>query len=154
MTVLIDQQGNQQRPTVNLVISGIKVTTLVDTGATCNVLRRDVFNLVVNRIHRRSVLLKSLPIRGLVGLSLQVDEQPQIKIAGARTPLNVVIYRDSPHEMILGNDALRSGNGLIDLKSNILSWNYNTWPLRKHKFTGYRVLHQYFLKQVALRSMS
>jgi len=134
---LIDQQGNQQRPTVNLVISGIKVTALVDTGATCSLLRRDVFDLVVHKTHRSNVLHKSLPLRGLGGLSLQVDGQTQIKVAGVRNPLNVVICRNIPHEMILGNDALRSGNGVIDLKSNILSWSHNTWPLRKHKSTGY-----------------
>ena len=134
---MIDQQGNQQRPTVNLVISGIKVTALVDTGATCSLLRRDLFDLVVHKTHRSNVLHKSLPLRGLGGLSLQVDGQTQIKVAGVRNPIDVVICRNIPHEMILGNDALRSGNGVIDLKSNILSWSHNTWPLRKHKSTGH-----------------
>ena len=120
-----------------MVISGIKVTALVDTGATCSLLCLDVFNLVVNKTHRSNVLHKSLPLRGLGGLSLQVDGQTQIKVAGVRTPLDVVICRNIPHEIILGNDALRSGNGVIDLKSNILSWNHNSWPLRKHKSTGY-----------------
>ena len=78
-------------------------------------LRRDVFNLVVNRTQRSNVLHKPLPLRGLGGLSLQVDGQTQIKVAGVKTPLNVVICRNVPHEMILGNDALRSGNGVIDL---------------------------------------
>ena len=34
VSALTDHTGNEQRPTVNLVIFGIKVTALVDTGAT------------------------------------------------------------------------------------------------------------------------
>ena len=123
--------GNHLCPTINLVISGILVTTLVDTGATCSLLRRDVFNLVVNRTHHSNVRHKSLPLRGLGGIFLQVGGQTQIKVAGVKTPLNVVICRNIPHEMILGNDTLQSGNGVIDLQSNSLSWNHNTWPLKQ-----------------------
>ena len=123
--------GNHLCPTINLVISGILVTTLVDTGATCSLLRRDVFNLVVNRTHHSNVRHKSLPLRILGGIFLQVGGQTQIKVAGVKTPLNVVICRNIPQEMILGNDTLQSGNGVIDLQSNILSWNHNTWPLKQ-----------------------
>ena len=129
--------GNHLRPTINLVISGILVTALVDTWATCGLLRRHVFNLVVNRTHHSNVRHKSLPLRGLGGTSLQVGGQTQIKVAGVKTPLNVVTCRNIPHEMILGNDTLRSGNGVIDLQSNILSWNHHIWPLRQHTSPGY-----------------
>ena len=134
---LNDRSGNHLRPTINLVISCILVTTLVDTGATCSLLRRDVFNLVVNRTHRSNVRHKSPPLRGLDGIFLQVGGQTQIKVAGVKTPLNVVICRNIPQEIILGNDTLRSGNGVIDLQSNILSWNHNTWPLRQETSPGY-----------------
>ena len=104
------------RPTVNLVISGILVTALVDTGATCSLLRR-VFNLVVNMTHRSNVLHKTVPLKGLGGVSLQVDGRTQIQVGNVNVPLDVVICRNIPHEMMLGNDSLRVGNGVIDLKA-------------------------------------
>ena len=110
------RSGNHLRPTINLVISGILVTALVDTGATSSFLRREVFNLIVNRTHHSNVLHKSLPLRGLGGISLQVSGQTQIKVAGVKTPLNVVICHNIRHEMILDNDTLRSGNGVIALQ--------------------------------------
>ena len=131
-----DLTGNN-RPTVNLVISGILVTALVDTGATCSLLRRDVFNLVVNKTHRSNVLHKTVPLKGLGGVSLQVDGRTQIQVANVKVPLDVVICRNIPHEMILGNDSLRVGNGVIDLKANVLSWNRKQWPLRQHSSPGY-----------------
>ena len=91
------RSGNHLRPTINLVICGIFVTALVDTEATCSLLRRDVFNLVINRTHHSNVLHKSLPHRGLGGMSLQVGGQTQIKVAGVKTPLNVVICRNIHH---------------------------------------------------------
>ena len=141
-----DRSGNQLRPTVNLVISGIMVTALIDSGAICSLLRRDVFNLVVNRTHRSNLLHKSLPLRGLGGISLQVDGQTQIKVAHVKNPVNVVICRNIPHEMILSNDALRSGNGIIDLKSNILTWYGKMWPLRQHASPGYASVGPIFPK--------
>ena len=38
--------------------------------------------------------------------------------------------------MILGNDSLRVGNGVIDLKANVLSWNRKQRPLRQHSSPG------------------
>ena len=35
------------RPTVNLCIRGIKVDALVDTGASCNLPRRDIFLIIL-----------------------------------------------------------------------------------------------------------
>ena len=40
------------RPTVNLILSGIKMTALVDTGASCTLLRRYSFDLIVRRTLR------------------------------------------------------------------------------------------------------
>ena len=37
-----------------------------------------------------------------------------------------------------------SGNGIIDFQSNILSWNHNTWPLRKHTSPGYASVEPIF----------
>ena len=128
-----DLTGNN-RPTVNLVISGILVTALVDT---CSLLRRDVFILVVNMTHRSNVLHKTVPPKGLGGVSLQVDGRTQIQVANVKVPLDVVICRNIPHEMILGNDSFRVGNGVIDLKANVLSWNLKQWPLRQHSSPGY-----------------
>ena len=135
MAVNHDLAGN--RPTINFIISGILVTALVDIGATCSLLRSDVFSLVVNRTHRSNVLHKTVPLKGLGGVSLQVDGRLQIQVAIDKVPLDVVICRNIPHEMILVNDSLRVGNGVIDLNANVLSWFRKQWPLRSHSSPGY-----------------
>ena len=134
MGVNHDLAGN--RPTINLIISGILVTALVDTRATCSLLRRDAFTLVVYRTHRSNVLHKTVPLKGLGGVSLQVDGRKQIQVANVKVPQDVVICRNIPHEMILGNDSLRVGNGVIDLNANVLSWFRKQWPLRSKPSPG------------------
>ena len=83
------------------------------------------------------MLHKAVPLKGLGGVSLKVDGKTQIQVANVKLPLDVVICRNIPHEMILGNDSLRAGNGVIDLKANVLSWCRKQWPLRTHSSPGY-----------------
>ena len=43
-------------------------------------------------------------------------------MAGAASPIEVVVCEDLPHGMILGNTSLRQGRGIIDLAKNELTW--------------------------------
>ena len=62
---VLDHKGQVSgRPTVNLILSGIKVTALVDTGASCTLLRRDIFDLIVRKTHRACLLEHSLERNG------------------------------------------------------------------------------------------
>ena len=65
-------------PTVNLCIHGVKVTALVDTGASCSLLRWDIFDLIVKKKHQSSVLQPAGPLRGVNGSPLHVLGKTQI----------------------------------------------------------------------------
>ena len=59
------------RPTVSLIVSGIKLTVLVDTGASVSLLRRNVLDQIIPKTHRVHVLEKSGPLQGLGGMYLK-----------------------------------------------------------------------------------
>ena len=112
---VLDHKGQVSgRPTVNLILSGIKVTALVDTGASCTLLRRDIFDLIVRRTHRACLLEHSGPLQGLGGVSLKVCGKTQVAISGIISPVEVVVCDELPHEMILGDTSLRKGGGVCD----------------------------------------
>ena len=135
---VLDHKGQVSgRPTVNLILSGIKVTALVDTGASCTLLRRDIFDLIVRRTHRACLLEHSGPLQGLGGVSLKVCGKTQVAISGIISPVEVVVCDELPHEMILGDPSLRKGRSVIDLTRNVFTWFSQKWPLRCHLQDGY-----------------
>ena len=69
---MLDHKGQvSRRPPVNLIIPGIRVTALVDTGASCTFLGRDIFELTESRTHRACLLEHSGPLQCLGGVSLK-----------------------------------------------------------------------------------
>ena len=69
------------RPTVNLVISGIKVTGLVDTGASCSLLRRDILDMIDTN-SSCTLFRRQCAITRPGGVSLKVCVKTQIAVAG------------------------------------------------------------------------
>ena len=57
-------------PTVNLFISGIRVTALIDTGASCSLLQHNVSCKLVNKVHRTFYLSSCKPLQGIGGIPL------------------------------------------------------------------------------------
>ena len=105
---VLDHKGQVSgRPTVNLILSGIKVTAIVDTGASCTLLRRDIFDLIVRRTHRACLIEHSGPLQHLGGVSLKVFGKTQVAISGIISPVEVVVCDELPHEIILGDPSLR-----------------------------------------------
>ena len=113
------------------------MTALVDTGASCTLLRRDIFDLIVRRTHRACLLEHSGPLQGLGGVSLKVCGKTQVAISGIISPVEVVVCDELPHEMILGDPSLRKGRGVIDLIRNVFTWFSQKLPLRCHLQDGY-----------------
>ena len=73
------------RPTVSLIVSGIKLTVLVDRRASVSLLRRNVLDQIIKKTHRVHVLEKSGPLQGLGSMSLKVCGKTQISVAGIRS---------------------------------------------------------------------
>ena len=89
---VLDHKGQVSgQPTVKIILSGIKVTALVDTGASCTLPRRYIVYLIVRRTHRAGFLEHSGPLQGLGGVSLKVCGKTQVAISGIISPFEVVV---------------------------------------------------------------
>ena len=111
----------------------VSINALVDTGSSVNLLRRDIFDSITARTHQVGHLRKSPPLQGVNGLSLDVMGQAQVRIAGIRVPIEVVIAKDLPYEMIIGDPLLRHGRAVINFHNNILRWFRRTWIIQRQK---------------------
>ena len=119
------------RPAVTFSIQGVKVTALVDTGATCSLLRLDIFQELANKRHRSLYLKPGPPLCGISGQSIDVKGVTQIKIDNTRTVVKVAVVGKMDHEMILGADNLRKGQGIINFRDDELFWHNKVWPLHR-----------------------
>ena len=122
------------------MVHGVCLTSLIDTGASVSLLRRDVLNLIINRTHRTFHVQHCGPLLGLGGVSLEVVGKTQISVAGIKQPLEVVVCDKLPHDMIIGDTSLRQGHSVIDLMRNELTWFSQKWPLRRHNQSGYSTI--------------
>ena len=46
-------------------------------------------------------------------------------------PIRVTILGDLPSKIVLGEDALQNGKGIIDFHRNVLRWYQKEWPMRR-----------------------
>ena len=121
---------------VDLQVGGLSIGALVDTGASCTLLRLDIFHTLADRAHRHRLLADAPALRGVSGASLDVRGSTEIKIQGVAKPIRVTVLGDLPCKMVLGEDALQDGQGIIDFGRNVLRWHRREWPMRsiKHAF--------------------
>ena len=65
------------------------------------------------------------------GTPLNVKGTTNVRIDVVGIPVEVTVVEGTAHEMVLGDDALRRGRGVIDLRRNILRWHNHNWPLAR-----------------------
>ena len=120
------------RPVVDLQVGGLSIGALMDTGASCTLLRLDIFHTLADRAHRHRLLADAPALRGVSGASL--DRSTEIKIQGVANlkPIRVTVLGDLPCKMVLGEDALQDGQGIIDFGRNVLRWHRREWPNATH----------------------
>ena len=119
------------RPVVDLQVGGLNIGALVDTGASCTLLRLDIFHKIAELAHCQRILADAPALRGVSGASLDVRGATEIKIKGVAQPIQVTILGDLPCKMVLGEDALQNGKGIIDFHRNVLRWYQKEWPMRR-----------------------
>ena len=100
-------------------------------GASCTLLRLDIFHTLADRAHRHRLLADAPALRGVSGASLDVRWSTEIKIQGVAKPIRVTVLGDLPCKMVLGEDALQDGQGIIDFGRNVLRWHRREWPMRR-----------------------
>ena len=106
---------------------------MVDTGASCTLLRLDIFRKIADLAHRQRILADAPALQGVSGTALDVRGVTEIKIKGVAQPIRVTILGDVPCKM--GEGALQNGKGIIDFHRNVLRWYQKEWPMRRIEHT-------------------
>jgi len=116
------------RARINITLSGVACDALIDTGACCSLLRRDIYDKVVLALKKPRLLQKASDLCTITGSSLTVLGVTQVKIDQA-APVTFYIVDNILHQSVIGIDALRKGKGVVDLPQRQLKWFGQYWPL-------------------------
>lgn len=100
-----------RRVTIRIPIHGVNTEAMIDTGAECSLVSEKYFYFLCQRTHRQPVVMKSKTVVGLSGHSLLVTGKTILNVTGDL--LEVTIVRGLPHDVLLGDDFLRDGGGVI-----------------------------------------
>ena len=130
-------RGRTGRPTLLVSSHNINILSLVDTGASCTLLQRDIFDKIVNKTHQVCYLNKTPRVQAVNGTEINTIGQTQIQLDLIPDPVSVIIVDKLSHEMILGESVLRSGCAILDLKDNILQWYGRKWKVQRHGIAGF-----------------
>ena len=136
------------RPVVDMQVGGLFIGALVDIGASCTLLRPYIFHKPADLAHRHRLLAEAPVLRAVFVASLDVRGSTEIKIQGVA--IRVMVLGDLPCKMVLGEDALQDGQGIIDFSQNVLRWHQRECPMRriKHAFEASQVLPETGYKQI------
>ena len=115
------------RPRINLTLSGVLVKALVDTGATCFLLQRNVYQTIARASHRSLFVQPAPNLQGVNGQVVTVVGETELRIDHVRKPVKFRIVDDLNQDMILGCDVLAGAQ--IDLSRRLLTMHGHRWPL-------------------------
>jgi len=80
-----------------------------------------VFGQVCTRLNRPALLKRTGTICGLGGKTLDVRGETELLVPDAG-PINVMVTRCLPHQILLGSDAIAAGRGVMDYDRGIFHW--------------------------------
>ena len=110
---------------------------MLDTGASCTLLRRDIFDKIVGKTHQVCYLHKTPRLQAVNGTEIQTIGQTQIQLDLIPEPISVIIVDSLSHDMIIGESILRSGCAILDLKNNVLQWYGRKWEIQQNSVSGF-----------------
>ena len=87
----------------------------MDTGASCTLLRRDIFDKIVNKTHQVCYLNKTPHVQAVNGTEINTIGQTQIQLDLIPVSVSVIIVDKLSHKMIIGESVLRSGCVILDM---------------------------------------
>ena len=109
------------RKSIQLAIAGIRINALIDTRAARSLMADSVFQDICTRTNRSSLLRPSGAICSLGGKPLDVIGETELLITDAG-PVNVMVTRGLPHQLLLASDAIAVGHGVLDYENMRLQW--------------------------------
>ena len=98
---------------------GIHILAILDTGASCALLRRDIFDKIHQKTHQVCYLTKTPRVQAVNGTEIHtIGRHRMMQLDLVAEPVSVIIVELLPHAMIIGNSILRSGCAILDLPDN------------------------------------
>ena len=113
---------------------------MIDTGAACNLLRRNVYDKIVERTHQVHYLRPSPRIQAVNGTHIKVIGETEIQLDLIPDPVSVILVENISHDMILGEISLRSGAAVISMGNDSLTWYGRIWRLSRQFLPTYHSL--------------
>ena len=120
---------------------------MIDTGAACNLLRRNVYDKIVERTHQVHYYRPSPRIQAVNGTHIKVIGETEIQLDLIPDPVSVIIVENISHDMILGEISLRSGAAVISMGNDSLTWYGRIWRLSRPFLPTYHSLGPIFQKK-------
>ena len=118
------------RPFVSLKSHKVSLLSLLDTGASRSLPRRQKFVDITRACHRPPLLTPALQqLQSLTGDRIQVWGTTQILIEDAG-PITVYVVENMTNDLILGIDSIDSGSGIIDIPQKVFNWFNKQWPIQ------------------------
>jgi predicted aspartyl protease len=124
-------EGSVTRFEVTLKIGGVRVAALLDTGASCSVLKESFFHKYCRAMHRPFLVQKTTSIKTVSGQEIQPLGCANLYIDQIQQTGKVIILPNNAiiHDMILGIDLLKEGDAVIKITNQELYWHRKTLPL-------------------------
>ena len=129
--------GCEGRATLTVSSHNLTISALVDTGAICNLLQRDVFNKIVAQTHQISLLRPTQRIQAVNNTQINTVGETEIQLDFLPNPIHVIVVDGIQHQMIIGKQTLRHGAAVLDLGKNQLSWYGRNLTLQAVKTAGH-----------------
>ena len=111
----------------------MSVKALLDTGSSTSILRADIFREMCKNSNRTEWVKPCGPIYGFGEQRIKTLGMTSVKMDGLGA-IPVTIVENVRHKCIIGNDALKIGNAVLNLSTNVLCWfnkihNVERYPL-------------------------
>ena len=101
---------------------------MIDTGATCTLLRKDAYQTIVNSLGRTPLLKSTGPMLTVSGQHIKVCGETEISIDKIGI-IRVIVVENIKHKMLIGGDILSSGESIMDYKNRTLKIGRHIWKL-------------------------
>ena len=107
-----------ERPMIHLSLHGVMTKALVDTGSPCTLVSEEHFRFVCRKAHRHPLTKTTRSLCSVSGHPLKV--LGEIKLPIGKGVIDAVVVRGLPHQVIVGGDCLRKGEGIVDYSREIV----------------------------------
>ena len=111
---------------LQVVLGGIKISLLLDTGAAVTLIRKDTWDQITSRSHSPPLLM---PCPALDGSPLETHGKASLllELEGNSLPIDVIVVNSLTSEGILGLDFLKKQRASINFDTEVLHLPNHYW---------------------------